>query len=150
MVRCIGVVFHTRPGWRISFVIPRSLLFRASLNRGSTVLKTNSFSLLHNCKASRDSLETLFIGSGYPPCALASLPVSHAIRVLALASFLHGRSPLDLVTSFQHSLTVTAKTHADLAHAVLAVKPPDSRALFACDLRPLRSPLAPARPKPPV
>ena len=37
LVRYIEVLFHTRPGWKISFVIPRTSLYRSSLNRGSTV-----------------------------------------------------------------------------------------------------------------
>lgn len=106
--------------------------------------------IIDDFKVLRDSLETLLVVGRYTPRAFVSLPVPHTIGVLALASFFHGRAPLHFVAAFQHSVTVTAETHSNLAHAVLAIKTPDSRALLSCDLRPLRPPFTTASSQPSV
>lgn len=97
----------------------------------SSILGCLKFTFGRN--GSRDSLQALFVVIGYPPRACVSAPVPHAVGLFALAIFFHGGSPFHLVAALQHSVAVTAETHAHLTHAVLTVEAPDSSPLFARD-----------------
>lgn len=101
-------------------------------------------------KVSRDFLQALFVVIRYPPCTCVARPVPHTVGLSPLATFFHGRPPFHLVAAFQHSIAVTAETHANLTHAVLAVETSDSGSLFTCDRRPLRPPFAAPSPQPAV